>query len=468
MADDGRAFFATKEALVPRDTNGDHRCLRVRRRPPAADHAGSAPRLHRRLGSDLASRPMPTAVSRRSATTDRRLLLDLRNARGRDHNGEFVKFYDARTGGGFAENPELGPCAAADECHGADSSAPPPPATASGNSGPSGNVKPHQRNKKKGRSQRRNTTRSGAMDGGRSNTGDRRCEGTSSRAEAAPTALLVSPRWAWLGPAERPLEPGFELPSHPQHLSGRRPSGCHHPPRSRQARHRSPGTLRKECLAADYRYPLAVRVHRQPARRPEMHAHRIHIHCPSDSQVGVSPSGIGGAGALRSALQHGDPPTRRGCSASSPADLLPDLLRTHGPHRQRLRPRRGQLGDVRLPFIHLTALGRAGAGQDPRRFVTPLTGSGLLRRAPADGRSADPFGEQTYAKSTAPAPFLQNPTTCGVPLTSPPTSNTTAGSRARTIHGRPRRAASRRASAPSLTASRRRPRPTRPPASTRT
>ena len=37
----------------------------------------------------------------------------------RDHNGEYVKFYDARTGGGFAEEPAALPCAAADECHGA-------------------------------------------------------------------------------------------------------------------------------------------------------------------------------------------------------------------------------------------------------------------------------------------------------------------------------------------------------------
>ena len=36
----------------------------------------------------------------------------------RDHNGEFIKFYDARTGGGFPEEPELLPCEAADECHG--------------------------------------------------------------------------------------------------------------------------------------------------------------------------------------------------------------------------------------------------------------------------------------------------------------------------------------------------------------
>ena len=42
-----------------------------------------------------------------------------------DHNGAFIKFYDARTGGGFDPVPEFAPCAAADECHGPGSPTPP-------------------------------------------------------------------------------------------------------------------------------------------------------------------------------------------------------------------------------------------------------------------------------------------------------------------------------------------------------
>jgi hypothetical protein len=38
-----------------------------------------------------------------------------------DENGPFLKFYDARTNGGFAFNKPPAPCAAADECHGASS-----------------------------------------------------------------------------------------------------------------------------------------------------------------------------------------------------------------------------------------------------------------------------------------------------------------------------------------------------------
>ena len=47
-----------------------------------------------------------------------------------DHNGQFLKFYDARTGGGFPVNLSVAPCEAADECHGVGSSAPAPPRSA--------------------------------------------------------------------------------------------------------------------------------------------------------------------------------------------------------------------------------------------------------------------------------------------------------------------------------------------------
>jgi len=43
-----------------------------------------------------------------------------------DHNGLFLKFYDARAGGGFPAPAPAPPCDAADECHGSDN--PPPTA----------------------------------------------------------------------------------------------------------------------------------------------------------------------------------------------------------------------------------------------------------------------------------------------------------------------------------------------------
>jgi hypothetical protein len=60
-----------------------------------------------------------------------------------DENGEFLKYYDARTGGGFPVAPPLQPCVAADECHG-DGSSPPPPTgiVSDGTRGSGGNVHP--------------------------------------------------------------------------------------------------------------------------------------------------------------------------------------------------------------------------------------------------------------------------------------------------------------------------------------
>ena len=39
---------------------------------------------------------------------------------GQDRNGEALKVYDARSGGGFQFTPPVPPCVAADECHGAE------------------------------------------------------------------------------------------------------------------------------------------------------------------------------------------------------------------------------------------------------------------------------------------------------------------------------------------------------------
>jgi hypothetical protein len=44
-----------------------------------------------------------------------------------DHNGNLVKIYDARAGGGFYVPQALPPCKASDECHGPGTQSPPPP-----------------------------------------------------------------------------------------------------------------------------------------------------------------------------------------------------------------------------------------------------------------------------------------------------------------------------------------------------
>jgi hypothetical protein len=135
MSDDGRAFFATRDALVPRDTNGA--ILDV------YEYVGGRPQL---ITSGIGSRDFTgggktisllfpgvniglEAVSHDGVDV---YFSTFETLVTQDQNGAFVKFYDARTGGGFTDDDALLPCAAADECHGADSSRPPAPGIGTG------------------------------------------------------------------------------------------------------------------------------------------------------------------------------------------------------------------------------------------------------------------------------------------------------------------------------------------------
>jgi hypothetical protein len=151
MADDGRAFFSTFDALVPRDQDGKISDVYeyVAGRPQlitsglgARDFTGGSSVI------SLFATPEYTGLEAVSHDGTDVYFSTFETLVGRDHNGQFVKFYDARTGGGFDESPPLGPCAAADECHGVDSTPPPPAVIASGGSAPGGNVT-HQKKKKK-------------------------------------------------------------------------------------------------------------------------------------------------------------------------------------------------------------------------------------------------------------------------------------------------------------------------------
>ena len=81
-----------------------------------------------------------------------------------DQNGNVLKFYDARTNGGFPPPPPLAPCVAADECHGSGNGTIPTPRLAStadlgaaGNSQPTRHKKKHKKHhhKKKHKKHRR-------------------------------------------------------------------------------------------------------------------------------------------------------------------------------------------------------------------------------------------------------------------------------------------------------------------------
>jgi hypothetical protein len=171
MSDDGRAFFATKEALVPRDTNGSIIDVYeyVAGRPQlitagvgARDFTGGSKAVG--LFLDGVNTGLE-AVSSDGADVYFSTYDTLVES---DQNGEFVKFYDARTNGGFAEIPDLGPCAAADECHGTDSARPAPPVVATENNlGKAGNLKSQKKAKKKKKKKKKKAKRGNRNRGGK-------------------------------------------------------------------------------------------------------------------------------------------------------------------------------------------------------------------------------------------------------------------------------------------------------------
>ena len=154
MTADGRTFFATKEALIPRDANGILDVYEfVDGRPQlistgAGDNEGNPQSVTGQIGlvgvsvdgTDVFFSTRETLVPE-------------------DENGSFQKFYDARTNGGFAVAKEPAPCAAADECHGPESVPPAQPVIGTGaNLGQTGNARPQRKKaRKKARCNRKST-----------------------------------------------------------------------------------------------------------------------------------------------------------------------------------------------------------------------------------------------------------------------------------------------------------------------
>jgi hypothetical protein len=153
MADDGRTFFATRDSLVSRDQNGtlidvyeyvDGRPQLISSGLANNDTTGKEVLNLFLQGADIGLE----AVSRDGRDV---YFSTFATHVGQDLNGEYMKFYDARSGGGFPETIEPAPCAAADECHGSDSAPPTPPVVATDTAlGQGGNVvTPKSASKKK-------------------------------------------------------------------------------------------------------------------------------------------------------------------------------------------------------------------------------------------------------------------------------------------------------------------------------
>lgn len=138
MADDGRVFFATKESLVPQDTDGIRDVYEYVDGRPQLISSGTGTRENTGGLETLSFLFGTLQVGLESVSRDGTdvYFATFESLTPEDQNGSFLKFYDARSGGGFDYSPELGPCAAADECHGASTL--PPERSTIGTGAPAG------------------------------------------------------------------------------------------------------------------------------------------------------------------------------------------------------------------------------------------------------------------------------------------------------------------------------------------
>lgn len=127
LLDDGRVFFTTRFPLVLHDANG--------RKDVYEWSEGKAQLVSGGLG------PFDSALLTASADgTDVFFFTHEALAPKEDQNGQLMKLYDARVGGGFFKLPAEVPCKASDECHGPGTAVPSPPDIKSSGKTTSGNA----------------------------------------------------------------------------------------------------------------------------------------------------------------------------------------------------------------------------------------------------------------------------------------------------------------------------------------
>jgi hypothetical protein len=135
MSDDGRTFFSTADALVAQDADGVI---------DSYEFVDNKPQL---LSSGTADRGEETGFVGVSSNGVDAYFLTRETFVGQDVIGPFLKFYDARVGGGIPFDPPPPACEAADECHGPASG--PPAQIPSGTSSPLGSGGNHAKKHKK-------------------------------------------------------------------------------------------------------------------------------------------------------------------------------------------------------------------------------------------------------------------------------------------------------------------------------
>ena len=173
MADDGRVVFSSADRLAPADTNGKIDVYEFTENRPQLITTGTGER-------DMQARTelypsTHTGLEGISADGTDIYFSTFETLVPQDGNGSFVKFYDARTGGGFLFTPRALPCSAADECHGDTSSpAPEPQVGTSGNLGSSAIAPAGKRHKQSKPHKRRHRGKRGKRNAQARDRGGRR------------------------------------------------------------------------------------------------------------------------------------------------------------------------------------------------------------------------------------------------------------------------------------------------------
>jgi hypothetical protein len=148
--------------------------------------------------------------------------------------------------------------------------------------------------------------------------------------------------------------------------------------------------------------------------------------CPSDAQVGYFALAAFGLQLFVPLYNLDTNPEQAGLLGfNAPLISFPVFLELTGRTESDYGLDAASTPQPRLPFSHYQiALWGVPAAEShlPYRFKTPMVGAGFCGIGLIPGvvgcPPGIPFGSETFADATIPeAPFLQNPTTCGVPLT---------------------------------------------------
>jgi hypothetical protein len=168
MSDDGRVFFSSRDALVPGDTDGLYSVYEYVDGRPQLISSGTSVQDYFPGLLNILFGPLwdPAYTGLESVSSDGKdvYFSTYDTLVPQDHNGQFLKMYDARTNGGFPYQVPLLPCTAADECHEPTSGGPPEPEVGSGEVLAGGNVtraKKRVSKKRHRRHRRRHRRRSG-------------------------------------------------------------------------------------------------------------------------------------------------------------------------------------------------------------------------------------------------------------------------------------------------------------------